>query len=240
MSKQILNQIHIKKATKNDIKPILEIAKQVSKMIKTRRAKFFGRLKEFRQSKEHYLKALASQEQTIFVATTGNNKVVGYIYLTIEKKPDDLIAIPFVDISEIIVDSKYRKLGVGTSLMNKAYEWTKEKQMTAIQLSVWEFNKEAFNFYEKLGYKTIMRKMELVLPLGNRSREKKVNSSSPEFRTPSPASSVRTFSNRHRQLGNGANDFISQLAEGVRTPRFAQNLAFTFGKSGIRSRVEIC
>jgi hypothetical protein len=50
-----------------------------------------------------------------------------------------------------------------------------------------------------------------------------------EFRPPSPASSVRIFSNRHRQLGN---EVIGSPATRARQPFFAENSSrFEFSKA---------
>lgn len=42
-------------------------------------------------------------------------------------------------------------------------KWAKENKIKVIQLATWEFNADAIKFFKKLGYKTIMRKMEKVL-----------------------------------------------------------------------------
>jgi hypothetical protein len=54
-----------------------------------------------------------------------------------------------------------------------------------------------------------------------------------EFRPPSPASSVRIFSNRHRQLGN---EFIGSPATRARQPFFGEissRFEFSKAKSGL-------
>lgn len=89
--------------------------------------------------------------------------MIGYIYATIETKPDDLITIPYVSVDEIAVKTKYQSLGIGKLLLDRVHRWTRQHGIRVIQLAVWEFNKKAFSFYEKMGYVTIMRKMEKVL-----------------------------------------------------------------------------
>ena len=43
--------------------------------------------------------------------------------------------------------------------MDKMQEWATTKGATSIELNVYEFNKTAISFYERLGYQTLSRKM---------------------------------------------------------------------------------
>ena len=155
------NEIKIRTAVDKDIEKIYPLIKDVNKMVKQHRLKFFGKLKEFQSPIEFYFKAIKDKNSIIFVAEKG--EVVGYVYTTIEKEPDDLIAIPYVNVNELVVKKKYRRLKIGKAMMEKVYEWARQNGLNVIQLAVWEFNRAGVNFYKKLGYETIMRKMEKVL-----------------------------------------------------------------------------
>ncbi|OQA95517.1 MAG: Acetyltransferase (GNAT) family protein [Chloroflexi bacterium ADurb.Bin222] len=48
-------------------------------------------------------------------------------------------------------------------LMGTVYEWALTKGASSIELNVYEFNKAAIAFYEKLGYETLSRKMSKAL-----------------------------------------------------------------------------
>ncbi|MBT9142915.1 MAG: Spermidine/spermine N(1)-acetyltransferase [Syntrophomonadaceae bacterium] len=155
--------IQIRMAKEEDIEQILSIAKQVNKMIQQHRSEFFGKLREFRRTPYFYSQAIRAKDSIIFVAEEKKGDVVGYVYATIERKQDDLITIPCVSVNEIAVKTKYQGSGVGKFLMDYVHEWTHKNGIHVIQLAVWEFNKGALKLYEKMGYKTIMRKMEKVL-----------------------------------------------------------------------------
>jgi ribosomal protein S18 acetylase RimI-like enzyme len=150
-------------AKKEDVEQILFIAKQVNKIIQQHRSEFFGKLIEFRGTPHLYLQAMMAKDSTIFVAEGKKGDVVGYVYATIERKPDDLITIPYVAVNEIAVKTKCQGSGIGKLLLDYVQEWARKNGIYVIQLAVWEFNKRAINLYEKIGYKTIMRKMEKVL-----------------------------------------------------------------------------
>jgi ribosomal protein S18 acetylase RimI-like enzyme len=43
--------------------------------------------------------------------------------------------------------------------MEHAHRWALDKKVRHVELNVWEFNKEAIAFYDKLGYETANRRM---------------------------------------------------------------------------------
>jgi GNAT superfamily N-acetyltransferase len=47
--------------------------------------------------------------------------------------------------------------------MTAARRWASDRGADALDLRVYEFNKEALNFYQRLGYTTIIRTMSLRL-----------------------------------------------------------------------------
>ena len=62
-------------------------------------------------------------------------------------------------IDNLVVREKFRRSGIGQSLIKKAHQWALDKGVIQVVLNVWEFNKEAIAFYEKLGYRTASRRM---------------------------------------------------------------------------------
>ncbi|MCX7785870.1 MAG: GNAT family N-acetyltransferase [candidate division WOR-3 bacterium] len=158
-----MNQsVNIREATEKDVKQICKIARQVLNIVTQHRPEFLGRLVELQKIDRFYLNALKEKNSAVLVAEK-QNKIIGYAYITIERKPDDLIAIPYLSINELVVDEKYRGQGIGTSLMKRIFQWAKRKKLKVLQLAVWEFNQKTIKFYQKFGFKTIMRKMEKVL-----------------------------------------------------------------------------
>lgn len=153
----------IRVATKQDVHQICKIAEQVHDMVKQHRSNFLGDCMESRKAQDFYLQVLKGEDSIIFVAEIAEGKVVGYVYATVEKTPDDLITVPYASVNELAVEEKYRLSGIGKSLMDRVHNWTREQGLNILQLAVWEFNRGAGEFYDKLGYKTIMRKMENVL-----------------------------------------------------------------------------
>ena len=55
-------------------------------------------------------------------------------------------------IEEIIIDGNYRNKGYGKKMIEQINTFAKENECTRIELNCWSFNKNAINFYNKLGF----------------------------------------------------------------------------------------
>lgn len=161
-TKKIKQKIQMRLAEARDVGRIVQIATQVQEIITKYRSRFFGKLGEFRKTRNFYLKALHKKDQAIYVAEV-KRKVVGYAYAVVERTPDDVIAIPYVSFDELAVDKRYQGYGVGRRLINAVHRWAADNKIKVVQLAVWEFNPSAMKLYAKMRYKSIMRKMEKLL-----------------------------------------------------------------------------
>ena len=95
-------------------------------------------------------KSLQDHSCTVYVAEVAE-KIVGFIEMRVF--PDFAEGMPIAIIQNLIVKEDYRKLGIGSKLIQKANE-TAEKQNVA-EIHVWtEFNnQQAIDFYTKHGFK---------------------------------------------------------------------------------------
>ena len=62
-------------------------------------------------------------------------------------------------VDSVVVARAAQRSGVGTTLMGRAESWAREKGTNQLELQVWEFNVGAVALYEKLGYRTVSRRM---------------------------------------------------------------------------------
>jgi GNAT superfamily N-acetyltransferase len=61
-------------------------------------------------------------------------------------------------IDEIVVRPDRRRQGVASALLDAALAWARDQAgVTAVDLTVWEFNNEARAFYEAHGFETLVR-----------------------------------------------------------------------------------
>lgn len=71
-----------------------------------------------------------------------------------------------VVIDELVVGSGFRRRGIGRALMTAAQDWAASKGAEAVELRVYEFNEAARAFYERLGYRTMLRGLSRpIVPL---------------------------------------------------------------------------
>ncbi len=98
-----------------------------------------------------YFKWLMKRDEDGFFVCEVNGRPVGFIACdcnwisNIEKRE-------VAEIHEIFVDPDFRGKGIGTALINKAIEYAKKNGRNIVELWVGVENKNAIEFYKKLGF----------------------------------------------------------------------------------------
>lgn len=97
-------------------------------------------------SKEAILESF-SQQHAVFVVAQLDERIVGYggVYVLYDE----------AEITNIAVDSNYRKMGVGGALLSEIVNESVQKGAKTILLEVRESNIAAINLYEKHGFEKI-------------------------------------------------------------------------------------
>jgi ribosomal protein S18 acetylase RimI-like enzyme len=105
---------------------------------------------------------MESNNFKIFVAEE-NNIIVGYCVVQINEIKNHFVFydITNIEILDLCIDEKCRKKGIGKELFESVKKFAKEINAKFIELGVWEFNQNAKMFYEHLGMKTRINRMEL-------------------------------------------------------------------------------
>ena len=65
-----------------------------------------------------------------------------------------------IEIDEMCINEQFRKKGIGKKLFEDVKNYAKEINANYIELMVWDFNQSAMKFYEKMGMKTRIKRME--------------------------------------------------------------------------------
>jgi len=107
---------------------------------------------------------LENDAQALFVAEH-SEEIVGVLLIKLMTNPDDPIFCPrrYAYVDELAVAEQHRGQGIGRALVQAAERWASDQDMSEIELNVWQVNKGAIAFYERLGYETIRRTMKRVL-----------------------------------------------------------------------------
>lgn len=113
---------------------------------------------------ERVLKMMEDPEQDVLVEEE-NGQLLGFAMVEYIKREEtnNIYAVHEAHIVEIGVDETSQGKGIGTALIQAVKDAAKVRGCRSVQLDVWEFNKSALRFYEKLGFVTLRRKMEQVL-----------------------------------------------------------------------------
>jgi ribosomal protein S18 acetylase RimI-like enzyme len=63
------------------------------------------------------------------------------------------------EIDTLVVDSSFRRQGVGKTLVRAALEWARDSGATRTELGVYEFNDDALRFWHAMGFETLSRRL---------------------------------------------------------------------------------
>ena len=150
-------------ASNSDIPAIIELLSQVLDYHHQLRPDLF-QAEGGKYSPQILEAILANPDQPVFVYTDDRGQILGHIFLQIKtevspvKKP-----VKTLYIDDLCVAQKNRSSGIGQKLYNRAKSLAKKEGCYNLTLNVWEANQGAVRFYEKLGFTTQQRQMELIL-----------------------------------------------------------------------------
>lgn len=108
--------------------------------------------------RDYYNEQLASENAIFFLAIVEGHSV-GYICAQLQKTPPvfENPLIGFID--GLFVIKRFRNLGIASHLVGLAKEWFNKHGIDTIQLSVASTNNTGYQFWEKCGFKELMRRM---------------------------------------------------------------------------------
>ncbi len=107
---------------------------------------------------------IADEDIGLFVAEAAG-EVIGFVQVVVRESPPVPIFVPrrYAVVDSLAVKAAFRGSGGGRALMAWAEKWASSRGAGAIELHVWEFNRDAIAFYERLGYATASRRMRKSL-----------------------------------------------------------------------------
>ncbi|MGD2078394.1 MAG: GNAT family N-acetyltransferase [Chloroflexota bacterium] len=116
-------------------------------------------------SRRWFRDVLNEANKTLQLAVV-DGRVVGLVLLIESVSSDDPIHRPrrFLYVDEISVAAEFRGQGIGRRLMQAAEQIAASRAIPTVELNVWEANARAISFYERLGYRTVQRRMVRDLP----------------------------------------------------------------------------
>jgi GNAT superfamily N-acetyltransferase len=107
-------------------------------------------------------KLLARADQRIFVADV-DAQVAGWLHAAIA---ENIETDPYVSIAGLVVDGRYRRLGIGRELLSHAERWAIERECSVVRLRSSAARTAAHRFYERLGYTNIKTQYSFAKSVG--------------------------------------------------------------------------
>lgn len=160
---KVIVKISIRKAIEDDYYDICELVYEIHSLHVRNRGDIFKECDEPLKY-DRFDEIIKDNYNQIYVAINQETKeIVGYSlikvmnltsFITINKKC-------FVYIEDFCIKSNYQRKGIGKKLFNYILNYSKKIGATTIELSVWDFNKKAIEFYKSLGMTTRNIRMEL-------------------------------------------------------------------------------
>ncbi|MCX6816185.1 MAG: GNAT family N-acetyltransferase [Candidatus Aenigmarchaeota archaeon] len=96
------------------------------------------------------IKNIKSKNNAILLPEV-NGKAAGYILIFIKKDVPIYTVGRIGYISDLFVKKEFRRMKIGSRLMNESIKWFKKRGLKHISLNVYDGNKNARAFYEKHG-----------------------------------------------------------------------------------------
>ena len=150
--------VRIRRTKSSDYEDIKEIYDEIGLMHKTLRPDVFTISSALELSKKNFEECVRTHYMISAVIIVRDvERVVGFLDAVKQEYPFSKDSSLFI--KGIGVREKYRKHGIGTYLMEKAEAFAKRNGMF-VALDVWNINRRALAFLERLGYVPRIIKLE--------------------------------------------------------------------------------
>lgn len=151
----------VRQAAETDLPRINELRRQVNDLHVAGRPDVFR--PGFGQELQDHVNVLFAGEGHEILVAENEDGIVGFACLKYIDRPESPYrnAIRFVAVEEIGVDETCQRQGAGRLLVDAVRSRAREQGYSRIELDMWEFNENARAFYERIGFQTYRRYMEL-------------------------------------------------------------------------------
>lgn len=107
---------------------------------------------------------LSAPDHYYFIAEV-KGEAAGCVFALLRERSEDLYtnAMRFLAVDQISVSPEYRSQGCGEALMARVAALAKELGVARVVLDVWAFNARAIDFYERLGFRVFVQRMEMTV-----------------------------------------------------------------------------
>ena len=159
-----MSNYEIRIALPQDLQGVYKIFSLADTQHRQAHPEFFRETPDPKDTKDFLLSSIRSKDAVVFVAEDCE-QIIGGILAWVRQTPDRSVLVPrtYVSIENLVVANAFRHHGIGKALMEQIHLWSEEHGIQQIQLTVWDFNKCAQEFYKNLGYEMLNHRMRKEL-----------------------------------------------------------------------------
>lgn len=156
--------MNIRKADINDYNGVMGLLVQVNNLHAKMRPDIFV-ADAVKYDEKRFAEIVENDDTPVFVAVDESGKVLGHLFCIVRdyKKMPVFKDFKSFFIDDLCVDESARGQGVGKALYEFAMNYARKLGCYDVTLNVWEGNKSALAFYEKMGMFEKERQMEYIL-----------------------------------------------------------------------------
>jgi GNAT superfamily N-acetyltransferase len=150
----------IRAATDQDYLAICQILEEADALHREELPHVFRKPDGPARELDYYLGLLADEDHALLVVQV-DAEPVGFAHVAVRDTPGIPLLVPrrVAMVDDVVIKSSHRRVGLGRALMERAHQWARAKGASEIQLTVYEFNRPAIDFYHALGYTVSTHRM---------------------------------------------------------------------------------
>ena len=154
----------IRKANANDYKGVERLLVEVNNLHQKLRPDIFIE-NAVKYDEKKFDEIISNESTPVFVAVDDEGKVLGHLFCSVRDYEQVKVYKDFKSlfIDDLCIEGGARGQGVGKALYEFAIGYARENGCYDVTLNVWEGNKSARAFYEKMGMFPKETQMEYIL-----------------------------------------------------------------------------
>lgn len=156
--------VNIRNASIDDYEDLCVIYEELDEHHRVNHPELFIKPEDCARAKEYLLEIINDDNKALFVAEL-DSKIIGFAECYILKSSNFPVIKKreWVQLDNIAVKRNYQNYHIGSQLLSKVVDWTKNKEINRIELKVYSFNSNAYNFYSNNGFIDLNKTMYLNL-----------------------------------------------------------------------------
>lgn len=158
-------EITIRRAVMDDRIRIMPLQKEIADLHHAGRPDLFREEARY-YSEDEFFARLTNPDHCVFLAETAG-EIAGYVFAAVKHIRNHPTYVDFDTfyIDDLCVAERYRRHGIASALFERCITQAREAGCRNIELGVYCFNEDAIAFYEAMGMRPVMQRMEFHLDI---------------------------------------------------------------------------